>query len=118
MGGHPCPAMANAEAQRAAQRRYRNSEHGRTKRNEDRRQRQAAKRAALAEYKVAAGCADCGYDTNAHALEFHHDPPLNDRAARRVGQGASSGWSWERLMAEVAKCVVLCANCHAIRERS
>jgi hypothetical protein len=25
------------------------------------------------------------------------------------------GWSWDKIMAEVLKCDVVCANCHRIR---
>ena len=43
-------------------------------------------------------------------LHFHHrDPSEKDFD---LGQAASAGMSRERILAEVAKCEVLCANCH------
>jgi transposase len=55
-------------------------------------------------------CSICGYSRYIGALEFHHLDPsekefgLSDRGMTR---------SMERLRAEVRKCILLCANCHA-----
>lgn len=65
----------------------------------------------LAEIKLAAGCADCGYRQHAAALDFDHagsEKVANVSALlRRV--------PWEQVLVEVAKCEVVCANCHRIR---
>lgn len=55
-------------------------------------------------------CIECGYARAVAALEFHHrDPSTKDFAiARFTGSDA-------RLMAEAAKCDLLCANCHRRR---
>src|SRR5436189_289525 len=55
-------------------------------------------------------CEDCGYDVSVAALEFHH----RDSKTKDFGVGDFSG-SWERLVAEAAKCDLLCANCHRRR---
>ncbi len=55
-------------------------------------------------------CEDCGYDTSTAALEFHH----RDSKTKEFGLGNFNG-SWERLVAEAAKCDLLCANCHRRR---
>lgn len=62
-----------------------------------------------AELVAAAGgqCVDCRYATCLAALEFHHC----DATTKEFGVGNFSG-SFERLLAEVAKCDLLCANCH------
>ena len=55
-------------------------------------------------------CVVCGYDRCVGALQFHH----LDRAEKRMNisaQGASLALAV--LRAEAAKCVLLCANCHA-----
>jgi len=55
-------------------------------------------------------CAICGYDRYAGALEFHHLDP----AAKSFGlsvRGVTR--SLADLRAEAAKCILLCANCHA-----
>lgn len=56
-------------------------------------------------------CGRCGFD-NPVALQFHHtDPSTKDIT---VAQAITNGWSRERLKKEIAKCEVVCANCHAI----
>lgn len=60
------------------------------------------------EYK-GGQCEICGYDRCIEALEFHHkDPTQKDFAISSRGHSRS----WERVKAELDKCVMLCANCH------
>lgn len=56
-------------------------------------------------------CTKCGYRKNLAALTFHHnDPTLKElQLDRRI----MSNYNMERLIAEVAKCTLLCSNCHA-----
>jgi formate-dependent nitrite reductase cytochrome c552 subunit len=56
------------------------------------------------------GCQDCGYRRHAAALQFDHRPD-------EVKVGNISDWSGdiESMIAEMDKCDVVCANCHAIR---
>ncbi len=65
-----------------------------------------------AELVTAAGgrCIDCGYAHCLGALDFHHRDP----ATKDFGVGHFNG-SLRRLTAEVAKCDLLCANCHRMR---
>jgi hypothetical protein len=52
----------------------------------------------------------CGYDTCVAALQFHHiDPATKEFALSAEGVTRSLA----RARAEAAKCVLLCANCHA-----
>jgi transposase len=55
-------------------------------------------------------CAICGYDGCIGALEFHHLDPSEKRLGVSYGGLAHA---LETLRAEAAKCVLLCANCHA-----
>ena len=52
-------------------------------------------------------CAECGEDDKV-CLQFHHIDP-NKKETNVV---AFASGSRARLIAEIAKCVVLCANCH------
>ena len=73
----------------------------------------ARRRRRLKEILVAdAGgrCSLCGYDRYVGALQFHH----RDSAEKLFGVGERGlTRSLEAVRAEVAKCVLLCANCHA-----
>jgi hypothetical protein len=58
-------------------------------------------------------CADCGQRFAAHQMDFDHRDPATK----------SFGLTWskamlaprERLLCEIAKCDVVCSNCHAVR---
>jgi transposase len=70
--------------------------------------RRALKAALVAE--AGGRCCVCGYDRCVAALEFHHLDP----ADKRLGIAAGGlGHSLERLRQEIAKCALLCSNCHA-----
>lgn len=68
--------------------------------------------AYIQQVKVSRGCADCGYDANPVALDFDHLPGFEKRF--RIATMAA-GNSRELIDAEIAKCDVVCANCHRIR---
>jgi len=55
-------------------------------------------------------CVQCGYDGAPAALHFHHVDPRSKQFS--IG-GRGLGRSIASLRAEAAKCVLLCANCHA-----
>lgn len=61
------------------------------------------------DYKQTLSCTDCG-NVDWRVLEFDH---LSDKIGN-VSELAIH-WSWERLMTEIEKCEVVCANCHRIR---
>ena len=61
----------------------------------------------LRDYKASKGCAICG-EKDPCCLDFHHlDPSEKD-----FGVCNGKGLSWERILREIEKCVVLCSNCH------
>ena len=64
------------------------------------------------EYKAALACLDCG-ESHPATLDFHHiDPAEKERSLGDIGK---YGWSRKKTLAEIAKCVILCANCHRKR---
>lgn len=75
--------------------------------------RQRIKR-AVDVIKTDAACADCGYDAHPAALQFDHAPGCDKRGD--IGRMVSTGVGMTAILAEAAKCEVVCANCHAIRE--
>jgi hypothetical protein len=75
-----------------------------------RRQREVL--AYIQQIKLDRGCADCGYDVNPVALDFDHLPGTEKKY--RIATMAA-GLSRAKIDAEIAKCEVVCANCHRIR---
>jgi rRNA-processing protein FCF1 len=57
-------------------------------------------------------CADCGGHFEACAMDFDHRDPAAKRytVTRMIGRAGT-----ERILAEVAKCDIVCANCHRLR---
>lgn len=72
------------------------------------RRRRRVKRQLVRE--AGGGCVMCGYDACMAALQFHHVDPATK--VFQVG-GRGIGRAGDLLRAEAAKCVLLCANCHA-----
>lgn len=57
-------------------------------------------------------CTDCGY-SNLLALDFDHRDPTDKQF--NITTCARKGYSWDKIVTEVAKCDIVCKNCHAIR---
>lgn len=56
-------------------------------------------------------CQDCGYSKCTAALDFHYlDPKTKDKDIKTLTKGC-----WDKVLIELKKCVLICANCH--RER-
>jgi hypothetical protein len=54
-------------------------------------------------------CYVCGYRRSVRAMCFHHLDPSTK--TYRIASGNTI--AWDRLIEELDKCVLLCANCHA-----
>jgi len=90
-------------------RRYRLANPGKIR--EYARRRWAGGRARINAIKLERGCADCGYAAHPAALEFDHLPGVG----KVQNIAAMPCNSWAAIEAEIAKCEVVCANCHRIR---
>jgi predicted HNH restriction endonuclease len=73
--------------------------------------RRRAKEILVEEFGGA--CRLCGFAKYAGALQFHHLDPTT-KAFQLGGRGLTR--SIESLRREARKCVLLCANCHAMVE--
>lgn len=85
------------------------------KQNPERRKAQARKRwlersAQLDAIKLERGCAKCGYNEHPAALLFHHRDP----AEKELNVSQLAARAWPVIEEELAKCDVLCGNCHLI----
>lgn len=77
----------------------------------DRRNRQiAANRQNLLDYLRYHPCVDCG-ESDVVVLDFDH----RSNKLRNVSRMVSAGTSWDSILAEIAKCDVVCANDHRRR---
>jgi len=72
-------------------------------------QRRGEIRAWAKEIKATAGCARCSEDDPA-CLDFHHID--EDEKEHQVTTMISYGYGQEKILDEMAKCAVICANCH------
>lgn len=73
-------------------------------RNKERRDKSSA---FLVEYKKNLKCCFCD-ESESICLDFHHRDP----SEKDFGIGSSRQYSQERILKEIEKCVVVCANCH------
>jgi hypothetical protein len=53
-------------------------------------------------------CSRCGYNKSLSALEFHH----KDKTTKEYEWSKMRMLSEEKLNKELAKCILVCANCH------
>lgn len=57
-------------------------------------------------------CEDCGERYPSRVMSFHHrDPKTKDKTINQLVRSASM----DRVIQEITKCDVLCANCHMLR---
>ncbi|WP_256295968.1 homing endonuclease associated repeat-containing protein [Haloarchaeobius salinus] len=84
---------------------YRNSVHNRNRTLT----RRARLRSWVNELKADAGCRRCG-ETETACLDYHHRDGVDKEM--NVSQMVTNGYGMDELQAEIAKCDVLCANCH------
>jgi hypothetical protein len=82
------------------------------KRARDYRQDQRDK---VGSYKLSKGCECCGFKAKHPCqLDLDHIDP-ESKTYKGSHKSYDAGWSWDRIEQELAKCKVLCKNCHALR---
>ena len=79
---------------------------------QNKREARAAMKRRLGLLKVQRGCVDCGYNQYAEALDWDH--VLGTKVAN-VSKLVRDRVGWLRILAEIDKCVVRCANCHRVK---
>lgn len=67
-------------------------------------------RAIFSEWKKTLSCSHCGFADH-RALHFHHH---DGNKEANIADLVSNGSSIKTIQKEAEKCIVLCANCHAI----
>lgn len=66
----------------------------------------------LTEIKLKQGCSECGYKEHPEALEFDH---TSDNKSFTVSRAIALGYSEKKILSEIEKCELVCANCHRVR---
>lgn len=83
--------------------------------NQDPHERAATRRAVIARWKERKGCSCCGDKTlRGFQMDLDHRDPANKEfgLGRRDKLGALA---WITIKEELAKCDILCKNCHALK---
>lgn len=99
--------------QRAAYNRTYYEKGGKAKIKAANQARRERNREFVRQSKLGRPCLDCGGSFPFYVMEYDH---IGDDKLDSVGSLANQCVSLERLQAEIAKCELVCANCH--RERT
>jgi len=76
-------------------------------------ERRAPRQAIVDKIKAESGCVDCGlHPEYSQVLEFDHRP--DEIKLFHISDKMTTG-TVEDLMSEIAKCDIVCANCHRVR---
>ena len=70
---------------------------------------QQSRRDLINKIKVERGCSICGYNAHSAALDFNHV-----RGDKEFNVSQDPKIALSRLLNEIDKCEILCANCHRI----
>ena len=76
------------------------------------RAKKAKIKAYLSELKEKTPCTDCGQSYRYYVMQFDHRDP--SKKSRNMATIHNAG-SWKLMFAELAKCDVVCSNCHLER---
>src|SRR5205823_6632802 len=87
---------------------YRQSPVYFVQKNRERRQRL---REFIWNQKMGCACAHCGV-SDPRVRDFHHNG--DSKKEESLSKFASKNWGEKRILEEIRKCIVLCANCHRI----
>lgn len=107
-----CKGCHKEKTRPRSQKHYENNKAYYRKRNNNKRRRHLAR--LVKEYKLThPTCTDCKLDHPFYRLDFDHLP--GSGKAIDLGRISTTGWSDTRVMEEIAKCELVCANCHRDR---
>lgn len=103
----PNPNCSACHREISNKRYYENPEKVKEQNNKSRIKRRDDNRKHIIDYFLEHPCLDCG-ETDPVVLEFDH---VVGKKMSAVCQLVAAS-SWKKVLSEIAKCVVRCANCH------
>jgi hypothetical protein len=80
--------------------------------------RNAKRKVEALEAYGQAVCTRCGFNAHPAALEFHHRDPLTKRFNIATAVTSPDKYPWSVILEEIAKCDLICSNCHRIEHSS
>lgn len=105
-------SLCNACHKKGLTTRYRNNPEPQRRRSRERDKVEARERSRLVEtIRSESGCIVCG-EKEPCVLDFHHIVGNSKGREGGVPVTRAANNSWKSLYRELAKCVVVCANCH------
>lgn len=77
--------------------------------NERKIKTRAEKKLKMVEY-MGGKCEHCGefFEGRPEVFDFHHINPEEKTTRKAV----LTSWSWDKIVVELEKCIMLCSNCH------
>lgn len=102
----------DAEKRKEHNQRYYHESGGKEKIVARNRINRAAKAKYVTDIKSAGSCTDCGNQFHPAAMDFDH---VGTDKVAPVSQLVANNVSYKRIDAEIAKCELVCANCHRVR---
>ena len=73
------------------------------------------KQALIDAHASGPGCDYCGWNAHQAGLQFHHRSPADKEFIISTGiRDGVKKYPMEKLLKEAAKCILICANCHAL----
>lgn len=99
----------NTEQQRKYQREW--YQRNKERKLQGQRELRLARRAIVNAEKLRRGCEHCGYNASPIPLDAHHH---NGDKDFEIEKAIRDRKPIEKILAELAKCQILCANCHRI----
>lgn len=104
------PEQVREIQRRADARRKSGSPQRRARKKPGERARRRMVKDLITDLKAQTLCVDCHLRWHPRVMEFHHV-----RGVKSFALAASAGYGWDRVREEIAKCDLLCSNCHRIR---
>jgi len=106
-----CDAPLGGRQNKFCSRRCKNASTNNKYQNYVTQQQRGRERRLLLIQSKGGRCERCGYERNHAALAFHHlDPSAKSFA---LDLRSCSNTSWNALLEEAQKCLLLCLNCHS-----